>query len=255
MADHEQIIGKSAEAKSIPKKKLRTVLVIDDETEIQRLLGPILEQDGFLVLQAPTGAKALKILVQRRPDLVVLDLILPDYDGIDLLVRLRCWSNVPVIVLSARSSEADKVQLLKAGADDYIVKPFGLAEFLARVHSVMRRPNQMVKNAITATFGSLTVNFATNTATRNNSVVALTRKEYRALRILARHHGAVVSQEYLVNEIWGSQKKSVNNKQHLRVLIGKLRTKIEIDPSRPTILITERAVGFRLADLRPKCLD
>ncbi len=222
------------------------VLVVDDEVQIRRFLRAGLELDGFVVEDAETGADALKSVTLKQPDLVILDLGLPDMDGGDVLERLRSWSTVPLIVLSVRSNESEKVRLLESGADDYVVKPFGMAELLARAHAAMRRQVRATTGEPVAKAGPLTVDLAARIVSLNGTRVTLTPKEYRLLQLLAQHAGNVVTHQYLLKEVWGSP--HMHDTHYLRIFVRKLRQKIEQDPTQPQILLTELGVGYRLAN-------
>ena len=221
------------------------VLVIDDEVQIRRFLRAGLELDGFVVQDAETGADALKWVTAKQPDLIILDLGLPDMDGGDVLERLRAWSSVPTIVLSVRSNEAEKVRLLESGADDYVVKPFGMAELLARAHAAMRRQVRAAAGEPTVKAGALTIDLAARIVLLNGQRVILTPKEYKLLQILAQHAGNVVTHQYLLKEVWGSP--HMHDTHYLRIFVRKLRQKIEEDPTQPRILLTELGIGYRLA--------
>ena len=222
------------------------VLVVDDEVQIRRFLRAGLELDGFVVEDAETGADALKSVTLKQPDLVILDLGLPDMDGGDVLERLRSWSTVPLIVLSVRSNESEKVRLLESGADDYVVKPFGMAELLARAHAAMRRQVRAATGEPVVRAGPLTIDLAARIVSLNGSRVTLTPKEYRLLQLLAQHAGNVVTHQYLLKEVWGSP--HMHDTHYLRIFVRKLRQKIEQDPTQPQILLTELGVGYRLAN-------
>jgi two-component system KDP operon response regulator KdpE len=222
------------------------VLVVDDEVQIRRFLRAGLELDGFVVEDAETGADALKSVTLKQPDLVILDLGLPDMDGGDVLERLRSWSTVPLIVLSVRSNESEKVRLLESGADDYVVKPFGMAELLARAHAAMRRQVRATTGEPVVKAGPLTIDLAARIVMLNGTRVTLTPKEYRLLQLLAQHAGNVVTHQYLLKEVWGSP--HMHDTHYLRIFVRKLRQKIEQDPTQPQILLTELGVGYRLAN-------
>ena len=179
-------------------------LVVDDEVQIRRFLRAGLELDGFAVEEAETGHAALRQATLKPPDLVILDLGLPDLDGGEVLERLRAWSSVPLIVLSVRSNEAEKVRLLERGADDYVVKPFGMAELLARAHAAMRRYVRVSTGEPVVRIGPLSIDLAARIVTIDGERVMLTPKEYRLLQLLAQHAGNVVTHQYLLKEIWGS---------------------------------------------------
>jgi two-component system KDP operon response regulator KdpE len=220
------------------------VLVVDDELQIRRFLRTGFELDGFSVQEAETGAEALRSATLKPSDLVILDLGLPDVDGSEVLERLRAWSSVPVIVLSVRGSEAEKVRLLEIGADDYVVKPFGMAELLARAHSAMRRQLRTARGEPVVRFGPLSIDFTARAVFISDQRLTLTPKEYRLLQILAQHSGNVVTHQFLLREVWGNE--HIDDTHYLRIFVRKLRRKIEADPTQPRILLTELGVGYRL---------
>jgi two-component system KDP operon response regulator KdpE len=225
-------------------KPSNVVLLIDDEPKIRRFLRAGFELDGFSVLEAENAAEALRIATFSPPDLIILDLALPDLHGTEVLDRIRSWSNVPVIILSVVSGEDEKVRLLQSGADDYVVKPFGMAELLARSEAALRRYFKSATENPVVTAGPLSVDLVSRTVSLSGSRVNLTRKEYRLLHILAMHVGLVVTHDHLLKEIWtGNQRDNI---QYLRILVRKLRQKIELDPNDPRLLITESGVGYRL---------
>jgi two-component system KDP operon response regulator KdpE len=186
----------------------------------------------------------LKAATFNAPDLVILDLALPDLHGTEVLERLRSWSNVPVIVLSVMSDENEKVRLLQAGADDYVIKPFGMAELLARSEAALRRYFKSATEHPVVVAGPLSVDLVGRTVSLNKSQIRLTRKEYRLLHILAMHVGLVVTHDQLLKEIWNGNR--IDNIQYLRILVRKLRQKIEADSNQPRLLVTESGVGYRL---------
>jgi two-component system, OmpR family, KDP operon response regulator KdpE len=225
-------------------KPSNVVLMIDDEPKIRRFLRAGFELNGFAVIEAENAADGLKAATFNAPDLIILDLALPDLHGSEVLERLRSWSNVPVIVLSVVSNEDEKVRLLQAGADDYVVKPFGMAELLARSEAALRRYFKTATESPIVVTGPLAVDLVSRTVLLNNSQVRLTRKEYRLLHVLATHVGLVVTHDQLLREIWtGNQRDNI---QYLRILVRKLRQKIETDPNHPRLLMTESGVGYRL---------
>jgi two-component system, OmpR family, KDP operon response regulator KdpE len=225
-------------------KPANSVLVIDDEPQIRRFVGAGLELHGYTVKEANTGAAGLSAAAHMQPDVIVLDLGLPDMGGIDVLESVRAWSNVPIIVLSIESAEEQKVMLLKLGADDYIVKPFGIAELAARCEAALRRYHKSAdKNPIVRS-GDLVVDLVSRSVVVGDERIALTRKEYRLLHVLASHLGLVVTHQQLIKEIWG--RATGDNVQYLRMLVRKLRQKIEQDPNQPKYLMTESGVGYRL---------
>jgi two-component system, OmpR family, KDP operon response regulator KdpE len=219
------------------------ILVIDDEVQIRRFLRAGFELEGFAVREAADAAAGLRAATLPL-DLVILDLALPDLDGADVLERLRAWSSVPVIVLSVRSSEAEKVRLLEAGADDYVVKPFGMAELLARARAALRRHTRGVSGESVVKIERLQIDFATRAVTLDDARLTLTPKEYRLLHVLAQHAGNVVTHQHLLKEVWGQP--HMHDTHYLRIFVRKLRQKIEADPNRPRILLTELGVGYRL---------
>jgi two-component system KDP operon response regulator KdpE len=225
-------------------KSINVVLVIDDEPKIRRFLRAGFELHGFEVHEAENAAEGLKLATFNAPDLIVLDLDLPDLHGGEVLERVRSWSNVPIIILSVESSEEQKVRLLKLGADDYVVKPFGMAELLARSEAALRRYFKSSTESSVVVAGPLSVDLVTRSVTLDNQQIRLTRKEYRLMHILATHVGLVVTHDQLLKEIWtGNQRDNI---QYLRILVRKLRQKIETDPNDPRLLITESGVGYRL---------
>ena len=221
------------------------VLVVDDEIQIRRFLRTGFELNGFVVHEAATGAEAIRSATLRPIDLVMVDLGLPDMDGSEVIERIRSWSSVPIIVLSVRSTEAQKVRLLELGADDYVVKPFGMAELLARVRVLLRRQMRAVSGEPTVKIGPLTIDLAARAVLLNDKRLTLTPKEYRLLQVLAQHAGNVVTHQHLLKEVWGSI--HVHDTHYLRIFVRKLRQKIEPHPESPRILVTELGVGYRLA--------
>lgn len=228
-----------------PTEQPSSVLVVDDEAQIRRFLGAGLEIGGFTVMEAATGAEALRMLALASPDLVILDLGLPDMDGGEIVERCRSWSIVPIIVLSVRGTEREKVRLLELGADDYVVKPFGMRELLARSRAAIRRQARAVVASPIVQAGRLTVDLAMRVVSLDGVRLTLTPKEYRLLQVLASNAGKVVTHEHLLREVWGPQHAS--DVHYLRILIRKLRRKIETDAMRPRILLNELSVGYRLA--------
>jgi two-component system KDP operon response regulator KdpE len=228
-------------------KPSNLVLLIEDEPKIRRFLRAGFEIHGFSVLEAENAADGLKAATFNAPDLVILDLALPDLHGTEVLERLRSWSNVPVIVLSVMSDENEKVRLLQAGADDYVVKPFGMAELLARSEAALRRYFKSATENPVVVAGPLSVDLVGRTVSLDKSQIRLTRKEYRLLHILATHVGLVVTHDQLLKEIWSGNQR--DNIQYLRILVRKLRQKIETDPNDPRLLVTESGVGYRLQAL------
>jgi two-component system KDP operon response regulator KdpE len=218
------------------------VLIVDDEPELLRALSINLRARHYDVVLAADGATALRKASSTPPDLVILDLGLPDMDGTDVIAGLRGWSKVPIVVLSAREEQADKVDALDAGADDYLTKPFGMDELLARVRAALRRakPSQDVPVITTAHF---TIDLVAKRVLRNDEEVRLTPTEWHLLEMLARHPGKLVGRRQLLTEIWGPS--AANETNYLRVYMAQLRRKLEPSPSKPQHLITEAGIGYR----------
>ncbi|EIF33576.1 response regulator with CheY-like receiver domain and winged-helix DNA-binding domain [Burkholderia sp. Ch1-1] len=226
-----------------------TVVVIDDDKTIRRFIRTHLEADGMSVFDAQTGAQGLAQAATRLADLVIIDPALTDREGIDVIRELRGWSAMPVIVLSARSREEDKVAALDAGADDYLTKPFGLPELGARIRAHLRR--QIAGGRVGSPevrFGLVTVDLAERRVLRDSRVVHLSPTEYRLLAALVRRPGHVLTHEQLLGEVWGPLQ--INNHHYLRIYMGHLRHKLERDPARPEHIVTESGVGYRLVGVR-----
>jgi two-component system KDP operon response regulator KdpE len=224
-------------------EKPQTVLVVDDEPQIRRLLRLTLESAGYRILDAANGNDGLIHAAQRHPDLILLDLGLPDADGVTVLKRLREWSHTPVIILTVRDQEDDKISALDAGADDYVTKPFGSGELLARIRAALRHANAGEEESQFQIAG-LRVDLSRRTVHKNEAEVRLTPTEYSLLRLLILHSGKVLTHRFLLTEVWGP--KAVGQTQYLRVHIAHLREKIEDDPSLPKWILTEPAIGYRL---------
>jgi len=222
------------------------VLLIEDEASMRRFLRPALAAQGYQVVEATTGAEGLLLAASHNPDLVMLDLGLPDLDGIEVTRRLRAWMTAPIIILSARGQETDKVQALDAGADDYLTKPFGLQELLARIRVARRhaRTGESDTGEAVFTVGPLQVDLARRRVLVSEREVRLTPTEYKLLVALVRHAGKVLTHQHLLKEVWGPGR--AGQTQYLHVYMGHLRTKLEADPARPRLLVTEPGVGYRL---------
>jgi two-component system KDP operon response regulator KdpE len=221
------------------------VLVVDDELQIRRFLRSGFELDGYSVNEAENGREAIRAATLRPTDLIILDLALPDLDGSQVLERIRSWSNVPIIILSVKSSEMEKVRLFELGADDYVTKPFGMAELLARSKVVLRRKARATTGDSVIRIDHLKIDLAARNVFVGDERLTLTPKEYRLLQILAQYPGNVVTHQELLKEIWGLP--HINDTHYLRIVVRKLRQKIESEPNHPRILLTELGVGYRLA--------
>jgi two-component system KDP operon response regulator KdpE len=217
---------------------------VDDEVAIQRAIGPLLRSRGYEVDTAGTGTDALKVFAERAPDLIVLDLGLPDLEGTEVCRRLRAHSAVPIVVLSARGAEADKVNALDLGADDYVTKPFGPEELLARIRVALRRvmsEDDTEKGVLRA--GDLTIDYDRRRVLRGETEIRLTPKEFDLLSLLARNHDRVLTHRAILKDVWGSS--AVEQPEHLWTLVAQLRKKIEPDPANPRYLLSEPWVGYR----------
>jgi two-component system KDP operon response regulator KdpE len=221
------------------------VLVADDEPQIRRLLGITLEARGYETLFAMTGQEALVLAAQHRPDLVILDLGLPDLSGQVILQRLREWTQTPVVILSAQDDEAGKVAALDAGADDYVTKPFRTDELLARLRAALRHAAKGQADDPVFAAGEVVVDLATRRVTRAGQTVHLTATEWDLLRLFIRHAGKVLTHHHILETVWG--KNHVEHTHYLRVYVTRLRDKLEADPGRPQLILTETSVGYRLA--------
>ncbi len=222
------------------------VLVVEDEKQIRRFVRTSLEAQGHKVFEAQSAKEGLVEAGTRKPDLVILDLGLPDLDGVEFIRDLRTWSAMPVIVLSARAGEADKIAALDAGADDYLTKPFGVGELLARVRVALRRIAAGPDGDAVVRFGDVKVDLAGHAVTRAGAAIHLTALEFRLLSLLARNLGKVITHRQLLRDVWGPS--YVDQSHYLRIYMAQLRHKLEDDPTRPRHLLTETGVGYRLAD-------
>jgi two-component system KDP operon response regulator KdpE len=220
------------------------ILVIDDEPQIRRYLRVSLEAHGFGIVEAATGQEGLRLAALEKPDLIVLDLGLPDMDGQSVIARLREWSALPVVVLSVRADEADKIAALDAGADDYVTKPFGTGELLARIRAALRHTVGAAAGMPVFTTGDLKVDLEKRQVFLKGEPVKLSPKEYDLLKLLVQHAGKVLTHQFILRQVWGAAHES--DVQYLRVFARQLRQKIEVDPARPLLLLTEPGVGYRL---------
>ena len=221
------------------------VLVIDDEPQILRFLRPALEASGYEVLHAGSGREALRLIANAAPDLIVLDLGLPDMDGKEVLEQARKFTSAPIVVLSARDREAEKIAALDLGADDYVEKPFAIGELLARLRVASRHRGGGAPPPMLVEVDGLAIDMDRRRVTRDGAPVRLTPKEYDLLCALARHAGRVVTHGQILTTVWGPAHR--NDTQYLRVFIGQLRAKIERDPATPTIIRTEAGIGYRFS--------
>jgi len=222
------------------------ILIVDDEPQILRFLRTTLGANGYAVIEAKTGSEAIKRASADAPDVIVLDLGLPDMDGKDVIRILREGSQTPIIVLSVRAREAEKIEALDLGADDYLTKPFGSGELLARLRAALRHHIQKTGEKPIFRSGGLVVDTVRRLVNRNDETIHLTPKEYDLLRALIQHAGKVVTHRQLLQAVWGPA--HVEDAAYLRVFIGQLRRKIEVDPDRPSLVLTETGVGYRLTD-------
>mgnify|MGYP001196908527 CR=1 FL=1 len=220
------------------------ILLIEDEPQIRRFVRTALQAEGFQVFEAEQGQRGLIDAATRAPDLMIVDLGLPDMDGLQVIQDLRTWSAMPIIVLSARSDEKDKIEALDAGADDYLTKPFSVGELLARVRAHLRR--RETGNAVSSvfTFGDVVVDLVKRTVERNGEAVHLTSTEYRLLTVLIRHAGRILTHGQLLRDVWGPNHNE--HSHYVRIYMANLRQKLEKDPTQPEHLLTEIGMGYRL---------
>lgn len=218
------------------------ILVIDDEIQIRRLLEITLSAQGYEILEASSGKEGLVQAATMRPVLIILDLGLPDIDGLQVLNKLRDWYQKPIIILSVRNQEEDIIRALDAGANDYLTKPFRTGELLARIRVAIRQ-NQTVLENPCLTFGNLTLDFTNHIVRKNDEVIKLTATEYSLLTLMAKNEGRVLTHQYILKEVWGQG--YTEQTQYLRVFIAQLRKKIEDEPNKPKLLNTESGIGYR----------
>lgn len=223
------------------------ILIVEDDPQSRRFLKTTLAHQGWSVIEADNGKSALEAFRNERPDLVILDLGLPDTDGIDMTRKLRLIADLPILVLSARTQEHNKIMALDAGADDYLTKPFGTGELRARLEALLRRVSKSLNNGEVFETGALQINRVLRKVFIEGHEIRITPIEYRLLSILARQGGLVVTHRELLKEVWGIE--HVNDQHYLRIYMGQLRHKLEANPARPKYLLTEVGVGYRLAIL------
>ena len=224
------------------------VAVIEDEAPIRKFLRAALSAEGYRVLEAETAREGLRIITQEQPQAVVLDLGLPDRDGLEIVEEVRAWSTVPIIILSARGQEPDKIRALDAGADDYLTKPFGVGELLARLRAALRRAARIAGAAheqTTFTFGQVRVDLAARRVFADDREVKLTKLEFDLLQTLVQHAGKVLTHRFLLKAVWGPH--AAQERHYVRVFMANLRKKLERNSARPEFLVTEQGVGYRLA--------
>ncbi|MCX5514123.1 DNA-binding response regulator [Kaistia algarum] len=222
------------------------VLVVDDEPAIHRFMAPALAANGYEALRADTGAEALALAASRQPDLIILDLGLPDMDGKEVIRRLREWSPTPVIVLSARDRDAEKIEALDLGADDFVNKPFSMGELMARLRAALRHRMKEKGETPLLRLADIEIDLPRHRVTRGGEEVKLTPKEFDLLAFLARHTGKVVTHRQILREVWGPAHEY--DTQYLRVYVGQLRAKLEPDPANPVLVVTEPGVGYRAGE-------
>jgi two-component system KDP operon response regulator KdpE len=221
-----------------------SVLIIDDEVQIRRLLEISLSAQGFRVLFAANGKEGLTAAATHNPSLIILDLGLPDIDGLKLLSKIREWYTRPVIILSVRNSEDDIINALESGANDYLTKPFRSGELIARIRAAIRLSTEKTDNPILE-FGSLSIDMVNHVVRKKSEIIKLTTTEFSLLALLAKNHGRVLTHQFILKEVWGHSYQQQT--QYLRVFIAQLRKKLEDDPTNPVLLITESGIGYRFS--------
>ncbi|MBN1145382.1 MAG: response regulator [Bacteroidales bacterium] len=221
-----------------------TILIIDDEVQIRRLLQITLAANGFKIAEASIGREGLALAASLQPVLIILDLGLPDMDGLQIIRKLREWYRKPVIILSVRNTEEDIIEALDNGANDYLTKPFRTGELLARIRVAIRQGQDLSDNPVLS-FGSLNIDMSSHVVKKENEIIKLTSTEFSLLALLAKNEGRVLTHQYILKEIWGMG--YIEQTQYLRVFIAQLRKKIECDPAKPTLIVTESGIGYRFA--------
>ena len=224
-----------------------TILIVDDEPQIRKILRITLESNNYKVIDAESGSEGVTLAAANHPQIIILDLGLPDMDGLAVLKTIREWSTVPVIILSVRNAEEDIVSALDIGADDYLTKPFNTSELLARIRVSLRRTTQINESNIFIN-GSLTIDLALHVVSKNKEEIKLTATEYGLLVLLSKNIGKVLTQRFILKEIWGPS--YIEHAQYLRVFVGQLRKKIEDNPADPKILMTESGIGYRMVPVK-----
>jgi two-component system KDP operon response regulator KdpE len=222
----------------------RTVLLVEDEPEIRRFLRSALTAEGYRVVESPTAWRGTIDAGTQKPDLAIVDLGLPDFDGVEVIRRIREWSSMPIVVLSARTHERSKIEALDAGADDYVTKPFGVGELFARMRAALRHAARSATGGRMLLMGATRVDLEKRRVERDGGEIRLTPVEFKLLACLAKHVGGVVTHRHLLTEVWGPT--HVGQTQYLRVYMKQLREKLEADPARPRHLLTDPGVGYRL---------
>ena len=222
-----------------------SAIVVDDEPQIQRLVTTVLEGSGYRVTTAGSGREGLNTIAQQRPDLIILDLGLPDMGGIAVLKQLREWTQAPVVILTVHDSEPEKIEALDSGADDYVTKPFSSGELLARLRAALRRADRSKPEEPVLQFGNITVNLPARLVTRENQAVKLTSTEYSLLRLFVQHVGKVLTHRQVLREVWGPEHEQKT--QYLRVYVQRLRDKLEPNPDSPVFFLTESGIGYRFS--------
>jgi two-component system KDP operon response regulator KdpE len=221
-----------------------SVLIVEDDQGIRRFLRAALETEGYRVIESTTGRRGKLDAGTQKPDLAIVDLGLPDIDGLEVIAAIRTWSRMPIIVLSARQPERDKIAALDAGADDYVTKPFGIGELLARLRVALRHGARTGEGEVQLQLGPVTIDLVSRRALRDGNEIHLTPIEFRVVTALAAHLGLVVTHKQLLTEVWGPA--YANNTHYLRIYLKQIRDKLEVDPMRPRHFLTEAGVGYRL---------